>query len=122
MKTIRLLPLAAAAVSLAASAQTARPVPAVADPAAPVAPISYQSVFPVSGTQTEHQPSPDLQWGAANRQVATPVAAGHGGHGAHAGHGQHAAPAPVAPQMPAPSPGKPGATKHDGHHPPSKEK
>lgn len=120
MKTIRLLPLAAAAVSLAASAQSARPLPAVADPAAPVAPLTYQSVFSDSGKRTQDQATPDQLWIGANQQVA-----GGSAPGAHAGHAGHAmAPSPTAAAAkPVAEPvSKPAASKHDGHHAPAKEK
>ena len=120
MKTIRLLPLAVAAVSLAASAQSVRPLPAVADPAAPVAPLIYQSAFPDSGQRMEDQPTPDQLWVGANRQVAGSAAAA--GHAGHAGHVM-TAPATAGAVTPAASKStKPAANKHDGPHAPAKEK
>lgn len=120
MKIHRLLPFAATVASLAASAQTARPVLAAADAAAQVAPLHYQSVFSAGAARSEEPASPDLLWVDANRQVADKSPGN--GHAAHAATGQTPAPAPPAgqgnikPMAPRDQP------KHDAHHAPAKEK
>lgn len=120
MKINRLLPLAAAVASLAASAQTTRPVLAVADPAAQVAALNYQSVFPSSATPPEEQPSPDLLWVDANRQVAGPsLGMGHAGHAVTEKTPEAATQAAQETSKQVETRGMP---KHDGHHAPVKEK
>lgn len=120
MKIHRLLPLAATVASLAASAQTARPVLAAADAAAQVAPLHYQSVFSAGATRTEEQASPDLLWVDANRQVAGPSL--DNGHAGHAATGQTSAPATPAGQGNVKPVDPRDQPKHDTHHAPAKEK
>ncbi len=124
MKSTRLLPVAAAAVSFAASVHAAGPLPAVTDPAAPVAPLQYQSVFPQTTERGDNQPAPDTLWIKANRALTEePAADPHAAH--QAGHGSADAPAgaPAAAATPAtPVEAKPAADAHHGHHMPRKER
>lgn len=120
MKSIRLLPLAVAAVSFAASAHTASPLPAVTDTNAPVAPLHYQSVFPEKTAADDNQPTPDKVWIQVNRALAgeaAPVA--HANHGANAmrpATGQSGAQQDKDTRQ-----AKPTSDPHQGHHMPTKE-
>lgn len=119
MKTIRLLPLAVAAVSLAASAQTAKSLPAVTDSTAPVVPFIYQSVFSASGKRDEDQPTPDKLWIGANQQLAGGSQSGHAGH--IVAPAPAPAPASTTSQKTEKRESKPQPAKHEGHRMPAKE-
>lgn len=112
MKSTRLLPLAVAAVSFAASAHTTGSLPAVTDPNAPVAPLHYHSVFPESPARDDNQPTPDKVWIRANRELAGETLPAH-----HANHGTHAAQFPAG-ARPATRDAKPAADPHHGQHMP----
>lgn len=68
MKLSHLL-LFAAGMPLLASAQADQPMPAAADPNAPVAPLQYRSVFEDHVAAKEPARSPDQAWVDANRAV-----------------------------------------------------